>query len=287
MKKLLKCASLGLHSYVTDNMSEYIRVGLEFMKQTGFDAVDFNLQSLLPTDGIWQPLVEQALKDSAELAMPIQACHLPLYNQKVAADPEYAALFNKRMLFSIDAAKALGVGHAVLHPGSQTVTVKTYDRQKQYDMSVAHLAPFAEYAAKVGVELCLENMPPVSGIRQTCRYCSNAEDLCELADLLNISICWDFGHANIAGFKQSEALAQIGKRLKLVHIHDNSGIEDSHNAPFMGNVDWADAMHGLALAGYEGLLNYEVSCGRVPPALRKEFALYLAKAADVLMEQIV
>lgn len=287
MQKLLKCTSLGLHSYITDNMSEYIRAGLEFLKATGFDAADFNLQSLLPVDGAWQPVVEQALKDSAELEIPIKVCHLPLYNQKVASDPEYAALFNKRMLFSIDAAKALGVQHAVLHPGSQTVTVKAYDRQKQYDMSLAHLTPFAEYAAKVGVDLALENMPPLPGTRQTCRFCSNAEDLCELVDALDMSICWDFGHANISGFKQSDALAYIGKRLKVVHIHDNSGIEDAHSAPFMGNVDWVDAMHGLALAGYEGPLNYEVSAGRIPPELRTEFAAYLAKAADTLMEYIV
>lgn len=287
MKKLLKCTSLGLHHYVTENKSEYIRVGLEFLKETGFDAADFNLQALLPADGVWQPVVEQALKDSTELEVPIQVCHLPLYNQKVATDPEYAENFHKRMLYSIDAAKALGVVHAVLHPGSTTVTVRSYDRQSQYDASMAHLAPFAEYAAKVGVDLSLENMPPLPGIRQSCRYCSNAEDLCELADNLGMSICWDFGHANIAGFKQSDALAYIGNRLKVVHIHDNRGIEDAHCAPFMGNVDWTDAMHGLKLAGYEGPLNYEVSSGRVPPELRKEFAVYLAKAADVLMEYIV
>jgi len=181
----------------------------------------------------------------------------------------------------------LGIEHAVLHPASQTVTVSAYDRKLAYENAKKHLAPFAEHAAKVGLNLALENMPPIPGIRNSCRFCQGPEDLCELADDLGMGICWDFGHANIAGFKQSDALAYVGKRLKVLHIHDNRGIEDAHSAPFMGNTNWVDAMHGLALAGFDGPLNYEVSAGKIPLELRKVFVKFLVDAADKLMEYIV
>ncbi len=287
MKKLLKCTTMGLHVCTDPDISVKIRENLEFMKEVGFEIADINLHSWLPADGQWQPVVEQALKDAAEVGLPIKICHLPLYNAKVATDPEYAQKFHERMLYSMDAAKALGIEHAVLHPGSKTELVRAYDRQKEYDMAMAHLTPFAEYGAKIGLDLCLENMPALPGVRHSCRFCSDAVDLCQVADGLGMNICWDFGHANITGVKQSEALAYVGKRLKTVHIHDNRGVEDEHSAPFMGTVDWADAMHGLALAGYEGPLNYEVGGGRIPAQLRKEFVVYLVKAADQLLEYIV
>ena len=86
---------------------------------------------------------------------------------------------------------------------------------------------------------------------------------------------------------QSEALAYVGKRLKVLHVNDNLGADDDHIAPFMGNVDWVDAMYGLALAGFDGPLNYEVGASRIPTELRSDLAKYLVDAADKLMEYIV
>ncbi len=287
MKKLLKSTTLSLHSCSRENIPLFIRRGLEFQKEAGFDASDINLGALLPVDGQWQPIIEQAKLDAAELEMPFKICHLPFFDSKINTDAEYAERCNQRMLFSIDAAKELGVDYAVVHPNCTSVTVRSYDKAKHYDMAMAHLSPFAEKAAKVGLNIAVENTRLVPGIRQSCRYCQGPEELCELADALGFDICWDFGHANLAGFKQSEALAYIGKRLKVLHVNDNLAADDDHIAPFMGNVDWVDAMHGLALAGFDGPFNYEVGASRIPAELRMDFAKYLVNAADKLMEYIV
>ncbi len=231
--------------------------------------------------------MESFLADAKEVDIPIRICHLPFFSGTVITDPEYAEQCNQKMHVAIDAAKMLGVEHAVLHPNCASVTVKSYDKAKQYDMAMAHLSPFAEHAAKVGLNIVVENTRLVPGIRQSCRYCQGPEELCELADALGFGICWDFGHANLAGFKQSEALSYIGKRLKVLHVNDNLGADDDHIAPFMGNVDWVDAMHGLALAEFDGCFNYEVGASRIPAELRMDFAKYLVNAADKLMEYIV
>ena len=54
----------------------------------------------------------------------------------------------------------------------------------------------------------------------------------------------------------------------------------------MGNVNWRDAMHGLALAGFDGLFNFELNTGRVPPAMRRTFATYVREAATQLLTYI-
>ena len=287
MKKLLKSAFLNIHSYPKDDISLYIRNGLEFFKETGFETAAIGTKALVPASGQWQPVVEQALKDAAEVGMPFSDCHLPYFNIKVNTDPVYAEECKQSMFTAIDIAKTLGARTAVLHPNCATVTERAYDKAQAYDAAMAHLAPFAEYAAKLGVPVLVENTRLVPGIRQSTRYCQGPEELCELADALDFGICWDFGHANLAGLKQSQALAYVGTRLKAVHVHDNNGTDDDHTAPFMGSVDWADAMHGLALAQFDGPLNYEVKAGQVPAGLRKDFAKYLVAAADQLMELIV
>jgi hypothetical protein len=48
-------------------------------------------------------------------------------------------------------------------------------------------------------------------------------------------------------------------------------------------VNWKDAMHGLALTGFEGPFNFELALGRVPASMRGDFADYLIKIANELM----
>lgn len=235
-------------------------------------------------DDRWQGLVEQAVQDADALGIPFKICHLPFYmNPERACAEECIQVLRT----AVDKAKILGAEYAVVHPNTTTMPVRSFNRAVAYDFVMRHLSPVADYAAKVGVNLAVENMRLVPGIRQSHRYCQDADELCEVADALGVGVCWDFGHANLAGFKQSEALAYIGKRLKVLHVNDNNGADDDHLAPFMGNVNWVDAMHGLALAEFDGVFNYEVSAGRIPEGLRKDFAKYLVDAADQLMEYIV
>ena len=104
---------------------------------------------------------------------------------------------------------------------------------------------------KYGVNIVVENMRPVPKFTPVHRYCQEPEELCRVADKLGIGICWDFGHANLAALRQSKALETVGSRLKMLHVNDNRGIDDDHLPPLFGTVDWRDAMHGLALAGFD------------------------------------
>ena len=281
MKKLRKSSSLNLHSASRKNINEYIKSGLEFHKKLGFDAADLPMGLIdLSNDG-WQPCVEQIKVDADSVGIKIELCHLP-FSGKVSAPSDYLPIFNAQMHRAIDAAAMLGVDCAVLHPNTSTLHMAKYNAASEREKVLGHLAPFAEHAARVGLNLAVENMRIVHENYPIHRYCQYPDELCDIADTLGIGVCWDFGHAKISGVKQSEGLAYVGKRLKVLHVNDNFAGDDIHLLPFAGNVDWRDAMHGLELVGFDGLLNFELSVGKVPAALREDFAKYALRIADEL-----
>ncbi len=286
MKKLRISSPLTLHCYSRENISEYIKAGLLFHKEMGFDASDIGMSIFDLTADNWKPNVEQAISDSEEVGIKFELCHLPFINGGGPKSEEFMEEFTRKMHTAIDAAAFLGVNYAVLHPNATTLPMKVYDRREQYDMVMAHLAPFAEHAARVGLNVVVENMRVIPTFRVGHRYGQSPDELCDIADALGIGVCWDFGHANISGIKQSEGLAYVGKRLKVLHVNDNAAVDDEHILPFTGNVDWRDAMHGLALAEFNGLFNYELSTGKLPAEVRKPFAAYMIHAAHELMSYI-
>lgn len=286
MKKLRISSSLNLHYYEGNDKSENIRQGLAFNKKAGFDAADLSLYNLdFSSDTSWRGQVERALSDSRDIGLNIELCHLP-FSGRVAKEPDYVPIFNERMHRAIDAAKLLCVDYAVLHPNTTTIPMNTYSRKEQYDSVMAHLSPFAEHAARIGLNIVVEIMRYVPHFAPVHRYTQTPEELCEVADALGIGVCWDFGHAHIDGVKQSEGIKYVGKRLKVLHVNDNFATEDEHLPPFIGNIDWRDAMHGLSEVGFDGLLNFELSTGRLPKGAREAYASLIVESANALMSYI-
>lgn len=78
----------------------------------------------------------------------------------------------------------------------------------------------------------------------------------------------------------------MGKRIKMLHVHNNDPYHDAHLAPFMGKIDWLDAMQGLKSIGYQGLFNYEVAAYRIPAPAREDFARLQVKTANALLDMM-
>lgn len=274
MKRFLYSSGLVYHANPQKGALAYVQEGMRMLKKIGFDAVDYDTSI-----GLRKEDVEAVRNDMLALNLPFRLCHLPFVAQKNGVP---GSAFNQVVFNAIDMAKLLEVDYAVIHPNSATLPLEGYNAQEQYDLVAGYLAPFAEYAHKVGVNIVLENMRTVHQAYPAHRYCANPDELCKVADALGMGICWDTGHAHITGLKQSEALSHIGNRLKMVHLNDNFGGDDIHLAPFMGSADWKDIMEGLSAIGFEGLLNFELSTGRIPASAREAFGKYVIEAAKEL-----
>lgn len=283
MGNLRVSSKLNLHSYPATDINAYIREGLAFNKRMGFDAADFSMSYIKNMGDNWEAGIDSVIAAMEEIGLPIEVCHLP-YGVNPNSTPEALAAFDEQMRRSIIAAKKLGVKYAVVHPNNITIPRLSLDKKQQHEIAVSHLAPYVEHGKKIGLDIAVENMRPVPQIYPYFRYCAEPEDLCRVADDLGIGICWDFGHAHIAGLKQSEALSYVGSRLRMLHVNDNFAWGDDHVPPFIGTINWADAMQGLRAVGFNGLLNYELTTGRVPANAREAFAKYLLEAAARLNE---
>jgi len=285
MARLRVSSSVNLHQGSRENPMEYFAQGLYFMKAQGFDAADMPSYFFASLPEKPESEIEKMLAVSEKAGIRIELCHLP-FGLKADATEEEKEAFNISMLKAMDAAKMLSVDYAVVHPHVPLYPIDEYNEQKQHEMVMAHLTPFAAYAAKIGLDVVVENMRYAYPSENVRRYCCTAEQLCAVADPLGLGVCWDFGHAHVKGVLQSEWLGYMGKRIKMLHVHDNFPCHDGHLAPFMGKIDWQDAMQGLKNIGYQGLFNYEVASYRIPGCAREDFARLLVKTAHTLLDMM-
>ena len=208
--------------------------------------------------------VEKIAEWLARFGLSCGQTHLPCYHLTVSSEitNEETELSIRR---AIRASAALGAGWTAFHP--RTSVTGGYSRTVSFSDNLAILESYLEVAEECGVGIAVENMPLYPRTNAFWRFFGGGwEELCELCDRLcsdKIGICWDFGHAHTAELDQAAALRDIGSRLKMTHVHDNTRSGDHHQLPGLsdpqwGSIDWQKAIGALREIGYSGSLALEV-----------------------------
>ncbi len=73
----------------------------------------------------------------------------------------------------------------------------------------------------------------------------------------HFAACLDTGHAMISGSGCTHMLKALGHRNRTLHIHDNNGLADMHQAPGRGKIHWRQFAEALGEVGYTGTFNFE------------------------------
>ena len=130
--------------------------------------------------------------------------------------------------------------------------------------------------------VCAENLwnrSPADRNIITPAHGSDADAMVAFLDDLNaragkevFGLCLDTGHLNMLGLDPVPFIHKLGKRIKVLHIHDNNGgSEDQHLAPYTGTLDFDALMQALADVGYDGDLSFETfrqtSLNKIPRQL--------------------
>lgn len=261
---MLVSANHGLHGNRRGKARFTAFEAVEFLGKAGFEAVDVNFccttrrglnhEALL--DGDWRENIRRLRRELDRRGMESESTHAPR-----ACFDEPREVYEELLRRTIEATRMLGAKYVVVHPWvnedkTRTLTEKT----------IEYFSEFEAYAKTWEVTLAVENMVSTS-----------PEQLLAIRDALDCGVCWDTGHANIAGRKQYESITTLGDALKVLHVHDNYGEKDLHNPPYSGTVDWEGFLAGLRDIGYQGALNFEVSADRIPEEARMEHAGYLVK----------
>ncbi len=263
------------------------------LKKVGFDAVDLNISDAGKSffrlaDPDWREWIGEIKELSESLSFPITQSHAPFYNAIEPESPK-AAVWEPLIRRAIEASGMLGIPWIIMHPG--TYPDDSYEFKESKRRNYEYFMPYIELAAKYGCGIAIENMADnfiKTYLRPSTVYCSRHVELVDLVDSFhsdNVGICWDFGHANLMGLDQREALRYMGKMLKATHVADNSGFNDDHIMPFQGVIDWRRILPVLGEIGYEGDLTYEIhnSTSRLPDNILDDVASLAEKVGRYLL----
>lgn len=241
----------------------------EHLAALGFDAIDVGFcrviyhddpyphNPMLDDEG-YEAILDEYIEKCKKLNLKILTSHIPYrYNY---ADPtidgyEY---YHNMTCRALKASEYLGAEWAVMH-------------MKTVDETVAYVKRLFSDSGVTRIGIAIENL---------CQY--PIEELIRAHDILasegyRVGICFDTGHCHINKFYDydvADTVRMLGNRIKMLHVHDNMRIGDSHVIPYTGSIKWKNVMKALAEIGYEGAFNYEVKAGAVPPDAKEAFEVY-------------
>jgi len=229
---------------------------------SGFRYLDFSFYHVLkvpdhPFMGDnWKEDILAAKKAAEEEGFQWVQAHLPAC--KLLTEGKEDGL--KACLRAIEACGMLGIGLAVIHSSfAEGDYAYPQDREAYFAANKPFFDALVPSMEKYGVRVLLENSCQVN--TQGHYFPMTAADLNDFIAHLGhplFGACWDIGHAHIEGLDQRDELVALGSNLKAVHIHDNNGRRDQHQAVFNGSLDWDSFLRGLVDSGFEGPFTYEI-----------------------------
>ncbi len=159
---------------------------------------------------------------------PLSICDLERSRRLEAVDEIKRAL---------DLAEELPFRYLIQHLGSSRDDADP----RRFDAAFNSLEHLNIFAKQRGVTIALENTPGELATP------ANLTQFIDDTGLTNLRLCFDIGHAHLAGgvLPSFEAMRQL---VVSAHIHDNHGEKDEHLLPYEGTIDWKAALEALASA---------------------------------------
>ncbi len=252
------------------------------LKELGFEAIDYNIDHMLNPSKFLKgeddaPLTKltrdeliehyRPMKDAAEangIVFSQMHAPFPLYYEN---NEQYNAFLIEVMENIIVVCDFVNCRALVVHP----YVSPTGDKEKEFAVNFDIYRKLIPAAKQYNVKICLENIPrwlPGGHIINGC--CTDPDEACYYIDALNdeagqelFGFCFDVGHANITARDIRADINVLGKRLTILHIHDNNATADQHLIPYTvlcgGKLalDWEGFINGLRDIDYQGTLSFE------------------------------
>ena len=255
---------------------------MKYIKECGFESIDFNIDHYLDvktmskTGEVVESIFDKPVEDVLEAFRPLKEASeasgvevgqmhapFPVYFEGLDAvnDKIYDALDK---CFAV--CEYVGCPAIVVHP------TKADSRDAEWEINLKIYRSLIPAIKKYkGVKICLENIfNRRPGVIMDGRL-SIVDDAVRMIDILNeeaggdyFGFCLDVGHAILTKKDLKEFIKKLGKRLTILHIHDNNGLDDMHMIPYSylatpGSTvgDWEGFVAGLREIGYDGVLGFE------------------------------
>lgn len=273
------------------------------LAQAGFDAMDYSMFIHNEETGVFSTNDFEAyakkLKGIADAAgIEFGQIHAQMPRP---SHPDYVArmkLWDELAKRSIMTAAILECPYVVVHP--IIMLERRYDTlyQENFDFNVEYYGKMKPYLQEYGVKVAIENMWHFDDEKQMIcpTVCSSAEEINKLCDTLGEEFvaCLDIGHAVLTDRTPESMIYALGDRLKVLHVHDNNGYDDTHDVPFNGSpmhmmfpnkgnerkINWDNVIKALKDIHYDGTFSLEAD------SFAKKFPVELADDAVAFMAKI-
>lgn len=254
--------------------------GFAALKKAGFSCADFSMNQYLQINNFFTQSVRE-IEDffkphklgAEQQRIRINQMHMPHPLYVPGGSRELNAYLREDVAYKSMAVCAFFQCPFMVVHGHKLARILGSEEEewKQTEDFLEFLAPVAK---EMGITICLENLYESAGNRLVEGPCCNAVKMAGRIDRMNekykaevLGFCFDTGHANLTGINIEEFIVAMGHRLKVLHIHDNDGIEDLHQLPFspIGNregmkaVNWDGFISGLRNIKYDNVLNFETA----------------------------
>ena len=263
------------------------------LAEYGYQCADFQLAN---TESFWYTCsadeFEKGLKREKawadENGIEIHQAHGPWDKLDIELSQDFSYEKFRNLLEirkrSISACPYLGCKNWVIHPifpYTSDDTLKGME-EETYKRNVEFYSELVETAREYDVTICFENMPHVRFSLAEVDKIKLVID--EIGDE-HFKACLDTGHVNCFTTRNlGDAVRVLGKDLRVLHVHDNKVVRDSHEFPYFGTADWDSFYEGLVDVGYNGVFNLETT-----PSWKLEPGLYddMAKCLVRIAKQII
>ena len=245
--------------------------------QAGFDTIDLSLHPLTDEAQVFMQTASHqqvfdhyaALREYAQgLGLTFSQIHAPLRPAYYADQTEYNENYYQTQERSVVACAALGTPLAIFHmlqPPLERYSEK-YQREGEA-LNVEFFGRMMPLLEKYGVQVCIENLFGITTLpTDDYDYSLNSrtQDVMHIIDSYNalfgkdrFAACVDTGHAFVMGQDPAQMIRTLGSRVRALHVADNNGRQDQHNAPGQGKIDWTDVLGALKEVGYQGSFSFE------------------------------
>lgn len=262
--------------------------GYELLKQSGFDCVDFSLNSYLLNTDLYKSKLNKFFdksdnelekyfsshkKAAKESEITIHQMHMPYPNYVPNGSDELNNyLRNVVAPKSMNICRYLECRYIVIHGFKLAYNLGSEQAEWEYTEDFLH--SILPYAKENGITVCIENLYGSIAGRIVEGPCCDARKAVERIDRINdkygaevLGFCFDTGHANLVGLDFERFITTLGDRLKVLHIHDNDGIGDLHQIPFTftrtrentTSTDWDGFIRGLRNINFDKVLSFETA----------------------------
>jgi len=192
--------------------------------------------------------IEDGILDSHQIKLTV---HSPLSDINLASHNQSIRNSSiEEVKKSMDRAVAWNADLVVVHPGSMPIMGRKIE-EKILKYNLESLTECSRYARDIGIYMCVENMPVIESLLY-----QDLNELNSLVEEIDAYMTLDVGHAHNSGFPSSDMFDY--PLIKHVHLSDNDGTFDQHNALGTGSIDFDLLFKSIDESRYDGVLMVEV-----------------------------